>query len=187
MLECKILDAPRVGEIYAHDLARDFPKEEIKPLSHIYGYMEKGRYTTLGFYEEGVFKAYAFLFKLENALLLDYFAVCPPYRGKGIGSYAIRLIKEGLSERDILICESEDPQKAKNNKEREKRSKRLSFYERNGFSDSFLTSLVFDVGYKVLYLNKGKCLQTKENIKNNYIKIYKEMIGENKFREKIKI
>lgn len=62
-----------------------------------------------------------------------YFAVSPGFRGGGVGSLALRLLREKLPGLAILL-EVEDPEAAHGVDERLAQERRVEFYQRNGFA-----------------------------------------------------
>ena len=73
-----------IYDAYMHEA---FPPAELKPLAVMLRLMERGRYLCYGYYRNGRLAAYAFFYRHDSrVLLLDYFAVTPELRGRGVGS-----------------------------------------------------------------------------------------------------
>ena len=82
--------------------------------------------------------AYAIFIKLENYLLLDYFAVCPECRGGGIGSKILQLFQENIKGFKGIIAEVEDPNYGTSEEDTVVRQKRYRFYIRAGLKLSLI-------------------------------------------------
>lgn len=109
---------------------QSFPAEERKDFSLLLEKQKKGVLEILSVMgEEEEFLGLAITISWEDMTLLDYFAVCPDVRGKGIGSRAFALLKDRYRDR-IFLLEVENPGKAAKNSLQ--RIRRKEFYLRNG-------------------------------------------------------
>lgn len=107
-----------------------FPREEQKEFSLILQKQEQGPEEILMIEnDQKEFLGLAITISFDNMTLLDYFAIHPDYRGKGIGTEAFQLIKERYRHRNFIL-EIENPNIEAENKEQ--RIKRKSFYQKNG-------------------------------------------------------
>ena len=95
MLRLCIMDETQIIQLYEQALSRDFPRNELKSLSAILNMYRRGLYDVIGAYEDETFVGYALLYCPCNSrlMLLDYFAVEPEHRRRGIGAVpgAVRL------------------------------------------------------------------------------------------------
>lgn len=107
-----------------------FPKEEQKDFSLIIQKQEQGYLEILMIEnEQKVFLGLAITISFENMTLLDYFAIHPDYRGRGIGTESFQLLKKRYRHKNFVL-EIENPNIETENKEQ--RIKRKAFYKKNG-------------------------------------------------------
>lgn len=158
----KSLTQEEIGHIYQAYMRKDFPSDELKPLSHITRSMDGGYGFSLGIYggEELVGYAVFILCKETRCALLDYFAILRGKRGGGLGHQAFSLFvsyfAENLPEVDGLYIESERVSAAADEKQRLTRERRIAFYLSCGCEMTALRSVLFGVDYSVLYRPFGK-------------------------------
>jgi len=157
----KRLEENEISHIYKTCMTQDFPFDELKPLSHIIRSAEKGYGFTLGIYAGADLTGYAvFVFSGEKqCALLDYFAIMKEKRGKGAGHEAFRLLeeyfRENLPQVKGIYIEAERIDKAKDEKERTTRSRRIAFYRSCGCELTNIQSNLFGVEYSILYRRLG--------------------------------
>lgn len=158
----KKLDKEEIGQIYRTYMGKDFPPDELKPLSHITRSMDAGYGFSLGIYEEESLAGYAVFILCGEArcALLDYFAILEGKRGGGLGHQAFSLFvsyfEENLPEVDGLYIESERISAAENEKQRLTRQRRIAFYQSCGCGMTAFRSVLFGVDYSVLYKPIGE-------------------------------
>ncbi len=158
----KKLDKEEIGHIYQTYMRKDFPSDELKPLSHITRSMDAGYGFSLGIYggEELVGYAVFVLCGESRCALLDYFAILRGKRGSGLGHHAFLLFaayfEENLPEVDGLYIESERISAADDEKQRLTRQRRIAFYQSCGCEMTALRSVLFGVDYSVLYKPIGE-------------------------------
>ena len=95
----------------------------------------------------GEFAGLAIMILHGDLALLDYLAIAPAQRGKGIGSFVLATLKERYQERRLLL-EIEDPEEPCNNPE--ERIRRKGFYLRNGMKPMDYRVWLFGVKMLVL-------------------------------------
>lgn len=188
----KILTEKEIEGIYSHDMQRDFPKAEIKPLKTIMELRKQGHYQCYGGFEDGELCAYLFLVWEQNYLaLLDYFAVLPKFRGQGKGSELLSLIGLTMEQEGFLgiLFEIEQTALAENREQEAIRTRRKHFYLRAGCKESGLKSEIFGVGYEILYLllKKKQVNCGKQEIESSYMEIYHRMVKKEYYDENVKI
>lgn len=153
------LHQEEISHIYKTYMSQDFPAQELKPLGRILKSMEQGYGFSLGIYKEQELMGYAVFIVTKDCALLDYFAVVEANRGKGVGHEAFRLLKayfeENLPEINGIYIEAERINKARNEKERTVRSRRIAFYQSCGCEMTELESRLFGVDYSILYCPLG--------------------------------
>ncbi len=178
MLQTKELTMIEIGEIYEQYMTKDFPKNELKPLSSIERMYQLNRYKGFVMLEDGEIKAYWMLLQdMENrAYLLDYLAVIEGKRGQGYGSMALKGILDSVKSDEIIVIEAENPKKAESSKERKIQERRLDFYRRNGVTFTNLASVVYEAPYVIMLLSKGEREASKEEAKRIYLEFYEKWI-----------
>ena len=177
------MDRQETAEIYQQCLIRDFPPEEVKPLSEIHRLMEANRYDTLCFYEGETQVGYAFLFRSEaqELLLLDYLAVEPDWRGHGIGHRILSELKLRYAAYRGIFIECEDPSALPDQGEA---MNRISFYLDAGARDTSVCLNLYDVVYKLFYLpcSDESTLPDAETL----LSVYREMMTPENYRAHLK-
>ena len=129
-----------------------FPRIERKSFRFILKQREKGEAELFAVEtNDGKFAGLAFVVKHNDLVMLDYFAVHPKLRGKGVGSKALAaLMKKYSDSRFILEIESVDVPC----KNLEARKKRREFYLKNGMKSAGFTVRVFFTKLEVLTSGK---------------------------------
>lgn len=175
-LNVKKLSVSQVEEIYNSYMKTDFPKDELKPLKYIKSQLEKCEYECIGLFIEDELKAYAYFVKSPDTdvMLLDYFAVISNIRGTGIGSKALDGIKRYYSNTKAILMESESPEYAKTDSERNVRERRISFYKRNGAIHTSVQTNVYGVYYDILFLKIMDDINPADEIKKIYKSMFKD-------------
>lgn len=92
----------------------------------------------------------AFVIKIGSAVLLDYLAIDPETRGKGIGSQVLKALCGEYESCDFYI-EIEDPEAKCDN--REERTARRAFYLKNGFVETGDRIRLFGIRMNILSYN----------------------------------
>lgn len=150
-MEFKKINRNSLESLYSV-MKKDFASDELKPLAMIQEYISRGICKFYGLYEQNRLYAYADVVFSTSAALIDYFAVSEQYRGKGVGSTALKLLAENLSELDFIIAEVESPLQASNGSELHTIERRLDFYVRNGFYFSGNRVCLFGHKYEIMVL-----------------------------------
>ena len=151
-----------IVQVYQAYMKKDFPPDELKPLSHIVRSMDAVYGFSLGMYEGETLAGYAVFILCEETrcALLDYFAILKDRRGGGLGHRAFSLFEtyfmENLPEVDGIYIESERISAAKNEEQRLTRERRIAFYLSCGCEMTALRSVLFGVDYSVLYRPVGE-------------------------------
>lgn len=154
-----------------------FPENERKPFSLILKLREQGYFDILAIEsEKGVFLGEAIVIRWQNILLLDYFAIAPEYRGKKIGSKALRLLQKKYKN-SVFILEIESTKVECENKEQ--RVGRKNFYEVNGMKALDYCVDLFGVEMEIMACH-GQIPYER------YHELFIELFGE-KTAEKVKL
>ncbi len=142
-----------ITDIYNNYIKNDFPPAEVKPLSRILMLYEKNLYFVYALYEKDELLSYAFFSSAPGCeyVLLDYLAVVSGKRNMGIGAKMLDLLKTEVCKNfNGILLESENPDFAKDEEEKEIRKRRISFYLRCGFEITKMQSCLFGVEYKIM-------------------------------------
>ena len=186
-MKLKELSTEQRQNVYNNYVVNDFHKSEVKPLKLIESLIDKGHYKCYGFYEYEQLLGYAYFVKTEENIFMDYLAVIPKYRCKGIGSKFISIIKEEFSEKfATLLAEVENPKYSLDEVDRFNRERRILFYLKNGFKTSDIETCVLEDQYSIIKLELCKELENEE-IKEEVRDIYKTMFGEEFFKKNISV
>ena len=154
MLIHQLLSPEQVADIFHRHMQQDFPPAEVKPLAVLHDLMRRGLYAPYGWFDEKEnLTAYTFFVKAPQSeiLLLDYFAVCSPYRNHGYGSQCLAQMKTLHRGIGGILAEVEDPAKSSSAEEEETRVRRVAFYQRNGLRQTTVCSVLFGVPYVIHY------------------------------------
>lgn len=155
-MELRELSAGQLAEIYNRYMVVDFPRDELKPLDRILYTMETGLSCAYGIYEQEDLRGYAVFIVPDGRRygLLDYLAVMKEYRGTGVGHVFFELVGDTLSARypalGGFLIESENIAFAADDRERQVREKRISFYQQNHCAMTTFGSRLFGVDYSIL-------------------------------------
>lgn len=174
--QIRYLSLEEMKEIYEDSSVRHFPANERKPFKAIVRMHEAGCYEGLGLFDEKTLIAYAFYVQTpdKEISLLDYYAVMEEYRGIGVGSAFLGMMKEWYKSSRCIILETEDLSMAADEEELEIRRRRNSFYLRNGVVETDIHVSYFDADYQIFYLPvSGK--MTREQVLEDLKKIYRVM------------
>jgi hypothetical protein len=148
------LTKDRVASVYEERMVHDFKKDELKPLKMILRALDEGIYECLGLSDGERLLGYTFLVKQGKRYLVDYLAVYPEERDKGRGSAILKLLRDHVTDAEMMIIEVEDPLYAESSEEKELQERRVSFYFRNGCSDTGLRVRCFGVPFIIIRLGE---------------------------------
>lgn len=187
-MEIKEITIQEVDAIYNQHMVKDFPPNELKPLNMIKKLIQSGRSRCYGLFSSGFLKAYALFYQPpgDRILLIDYYAVISTERNKKYGSTFLKLLQNQLKDYEGLLVEVEQIEKAKNEKDRKIRKKRIDFYIKNGMIKTHVACHLFGVDYTILYLP----LLEKYDDKLVYSKLselYRSMIPAKLYNENVRI
>lgn len=142
-------------DVYQQHLTRDFLPSERKPWSRIEAALARGDYRCLGMMQEEALLAYAFFASLPGEkgsrdYLLDYFAILPAHRGRGLGSDFLHRMRDCLPDARHILCEAENPDYTEDSAEKALRERRLRFYRRGSVMDTGVAARIYGVEYRIL-------------------------------------
>ena len=181
-MNIKELTIEQIREIYAERIPNDFAPDEIKPLSRIEDSLSKGHYACYGAFDGELITAYAFFVINGGNALLDYLAVREDLRGHGTGSEFLHGMTIGVLRRfETVLLESEDPDYAEADDERDKMERRLRFYRKNGLVETGVISTVWHVHYRILLFPTGSEISADET-KEMYRGIYRVLLPDDLYQ-----
>ena len=186
MLKWRELDAGERKAWYDEKLCRDFPADEVKPFETIEGLVAGGVYHCFLFSDESdTPMAYAYTMTAGTYTLLDYLAVEPDMRGKGIGSQVLPILTESLIPNgNIMLIEAENPACALNLDDRSIRLKRVRFYKSAGMHMTEVLSTAFGVEYRIL---TGGASCTDRQAAEGLEAVYRAMLSEPVFNQNFSV
>ncbi len=180
--------------IFKQHLKHHFPANEVKPWKSISRMWDQDCYFAVGVFETGdgsadtcnasptvstpdfpdALRGYAFFVEAPNcdACLLDYYAILPEYRSSGLGGKSLKALSELVREKGkYILLETEDIDFAKNDAQVEERTRRDSFYTRNGCWKTDTKGSVFGVKYAIWALGLDPMRETTaaSNVTNDAV------------------
>ncbi|WP_294315935.1 GNAT family N-acetyltransferase [Pseudobutyrivibrio sp.] len=178
------LDENQITKLYQEHMVVDFPKDELKPLNMILKSVQEGFYDCFGLFENEKIVGYTFMVKQENSYLIDYIAIFPEHRNKGVGANLLTLIDDYLGDADRIIGEVEDPAYTDDEEQKTLQTRRLGFYLRNNCYDTGLRVECFGVKFIILEAGKKRC-RDKDEVWDLYSLFYKKFLSEERFEKNI--
>lgn len=161
-MDLRPITIDHLREIYPKSFVRDFPSDELMPFARMEALTQAGIQKAYGLYDGGRLMAYGVFILAPGspAALLNYFAVEPEFRGRGVGTRALRqLCGAGDLDVDYILFEVETPRSAKGPEELAVRQRRIRFYLRCGARRTILDSRLFGVDYHIMLLPHGDKLE----------------------------
>lgn len=152
MLNLKAMNEAEITALYESSMRRDFPESELKSLSAILNMLRRDSYDVLGAYDGNQLIAYALVYRPREGriALIDYLAVEPDSRNRGVGSMLLRQLRRYYCEAaDVLMIECERPKAAPDEAEARKR---IRFYSQSGAKLTNARILLFGVEYSIMAL-----------------------------------
>lgn len=190
-MELTVIGAEELERLYEERLREDFPADELRPYSNMKYLLDRGLYRCLVCHEEGKLLGYA-LFVLSGAVaLLDYYAVVPELRDRGVGSRFFRSLKRPIAESgaSLVLIEAESVESAVTPSQTEERERRFRFYERCGCRKTQVCSYLFGVEYRIFVCPLAGEDPPDREVMGSLEELYRRMIppivgeGEEAFRK----
>ena len=179
-MELITLDKDRVASVYEERMVHDFKKDELKPLKMILKAIDDGIYECLGLSDGERLLGYTFLVKQGKRYLVDYLAVYPEERDKGRGTTILKLLRDHVTDAEMMIIEVEDPLYAESSEEKEIQERRISFYFRNGCVDTGLRVRCFGVPFIIIRLGEKGSLD-RDTVWEAYQSFYRAVLPKKMF------
>ena len=176
-MKLKALQSSEITTIYQGRMVHDFIRDELKELPVILKAVQNGIYECLGLFDDDEIIGYAFLAKQGKDYLLDYFAIYPEYRNKGLGSAILGQLREYFEEAGLIIGEVEDPSYTKDHDLKTLQTRRIAFYKRNECTDTGLRVKCFGVPFIILELDKSR-IRSEAELWEMYQSFYRAIYSE---------
>ncbi|MCR5210700.1 MAG: GNAT family N-acetyltransferase [Lachnospiraceae bacterium] len=183
-MELKILNEKEIITVFYDRLQKDFAADEVKPLNVILKSVEDGVYECFGLFHEDRMLGYTFIVKQGERYLVDYLAVFSEYRNNGLGSKTLGLIRDHLSDAELVILEAEDPEYETDEELHDIQTRRIGFYKRNGLTDTGVRTRCFGVPFVILEVCR-KTDMSDEEIWEEYRDFYRAMLPPKMFENNI--
>lgn len=190
-MQIRELTEQQIRFVYEQYFREAFPRNEIRPWKDMANLFRRNAYVCYGnFDEEGKLCTYAFFFRFENVLLLDYLASVPEKRSLGLGGAFLQGLLERLEGTPVL-GEVEEPSGGDPGTA-ELRRRRVGFYRRNGFAVQEVCSRVYGQTFRIIAHGwNGTAAELAELLKRLYpalmscwrsrlhVKVWEEQADEN--------
>jgi len=188
MLTLRALDEAQIRSLHKNQMHRDFPPSELKGVASILSLCARGEYDVLAADRDGNFAAYALVYRPQNGrvLLLDYLAVEPELRGRGLGKQllcALRMYYADVA--DCLMIECERPKAAPDEAEARHR---IRFYQHGGAVLTSVRIWLFDVEYSILVMPcEGYAMTDARDWAQVMLGMYRQMLPEALFNQNVRL
>ena len=186
MLKLITLNESEICSLYERALSRDFPSSELKSLSAILNLYRRNEYQVLGAYSDTEFVGYALLYlpRHDRFALLDYLAVEPEYRGRGIGTALLKQLKAYYADTiDALLIECERPKAAPDEMEARKR---IRYYTNAGCALTSVRIWLFGVEYSILVLRCSDSL-SECDWAGTMLELYRQMLPSELYEHNVRL
>lgn len=182
--EFRLLTRAELAEMYDLHMKRDFPANELKPLSRLLKMIDQGVYEPYALFRDKALIAYAFYWRVgeEPYRMLDYFAVVSEERNKGVGSALLRdMLERFCRDGHGVFGEVEAPVTGDEATDALRR-RRLDFYLRAGMRRVGYTSRVFGVPY--LVIARGPEI-SDQALMETHRRIYREGLSQKAYEKNV--
>lgn len=127
------LSETELDALYTGRMEEDFPSAERPSLNAMHIHMQKGLQEILMMTDGTRDAAYAVCAEANGIVLVTLLAVFKEGRGSGHGTRLLELLRKHYAQKRAILLEVEDPADAEDNADEVTRTKRISFYKRNGY------------------------------------------------------
>ena len=165
-----------------------FSEPERKSYKSIIKSLKNGISKTFKILDGEEFVGFIIINELNQYLVLDYLAILPKYQSRGYGHKAIELLVKYCNNKYYgIFVEVECDIYEKDLNQRERKTRRLKFYESLGFKrlkyDLSLNSII----YHSFWINTSNIHIEDETILKNIFKVYELISGKETVKEKCKM
>lgn len=162
--------------LYGTQIRKDFDENEIKPEWVIRTLQESGEYFCDVMCDgSGALLSYAFVLRHKDLFFLDYFATVENKRGCGFGTGMLSYLFGTYD--GAWLLEVEDPERARDVREREAMMKRIRFYEHAGAARTVVQVTAF--GHPYCLMVKGQDARDASAVTQQYLDVYRSIVGTN--------
>ena len=173
-------------DVYKH-YDEIFPEDEKKPLDMLQNSYENNyeKFTKIMYKNEFVGFILTTKTKKDGFAILDYYAILPKYRNKGIGTKTLeKYLKEEKDNSKGIFVEVEKVGLGKDENENKIREKRKNFYDKLGFKKLNYDFILFDVTYSTHIYTKYE-IDEDETV-DEIFKIYETFSGKKRIEDNFK-
>lgn len=151
-MQAQELTLEELRQLYQSRISRDFVPNELRPWGNMRALALRGAYRAFAYREKGAVLAYGIFAHCPGAALLDYLAVDPALRGRGLGTRFFQALQGAARQlgASFFLIEAESLESAQTPAEKEVRRRRIQFYTRCGCRETGLFSFLFGVEYQIL-------------------------------------
>ena len=151
-MQAQELTLEELKQLYQSRISRDFVPNELRPWGNMRALALRGAYRAFAYREKGAVLAYGIFAHCPGAALLDYLAVDPALRGRGLGTRFFQALQGAARQlgAPFFLIEAESLESAQTPAEKEVRRRRIQFYTRCGCRETGLFSFLFGVEYQIL-------------------------------------
>lgn len=149
--EFRLLTDAELEQVYREHMKRDFPPAELKSLGTLQKLLAAGNYAPYGLFLDGRLVSYALYWMAGDPyVMLDYFAVVPEERNKGVGGELLReMLDRFCVDGRGVFGEVEIPDTGDEAVDALRR-RRLGFYDRVGMIRRDFRTKIFGVPFIVI-------------------------------------
>jgi GNAT superfamily N-acetyltransferase len=183
----RTLEISELKEIYPR-IIEDFAVNEYPPIDVLNNHLQQGRQEGYVLCDGTRDVAYSFCAasSANDYILITLLAIFKEYRGQGIGSVLLNELHKIYANKHAAIVEVEKSEEAQTAEERDKRLRRIAFYEKEGYCLlKGINYTIWDIPMHLMVcpLNNGNVMMNEE-IEQIMHQIYFGLLG-NRFINKM--
>lgn len=173
-MQAQELTLEELKQLYQSRISRDFVPNELRPWGNMRALALRRAYRAFAYREKGAVLAYGIFAHCPGAALLDYLAVDPALRGRGLGTRFFQALQGAARQlgAPFFLIEAESLESAQTPAEKEVRRRRIQFYTRCGCVESPWYAYLFGVEYRILLLPLEGPLPGEEQMREQLLSVY---------------